>query len=403
VATPDGPPTLPEAVGWATVPRYFAPSQWSRMEACPLSAWARAQPALPEPIEAVVGRIFHRARELVMGDVVPGDSPGARANEALDAALVEVARDTSKSIEAQRSSIQRELGRCKWIDLVGSLRRWTVTARDAVATPLRGARAPVIRDQRPDDLKEVRNAISFGLERTWVCNELRLRGRPDESRKDVDLTVEVREYKSSASALVDGPAHDAAEVQVRLYLLMAERLTGRVARGFLVGRSLREVMWDQDARGELGARVDAACSAFPIGERLPSEALARPGDHCARCDLRPRCRSYLAMVPAWWRDTGAPPRPLPLDVWGRIEGLECNADGVCAWLRDASGRLVVIRGLSPAWRLDRVAPTTTVHFFGLESSEDLVVHGRRVHPSAFHESTRTAGRKAASRLRIFTS
>jgi hypothetical protein len=355
---------------------------------------------LPEPIEATVGKVFHRARELILGEVAALEGPNDLVDRALGAALIGVVPDGT-SPSAAREALQLELGRCRWIDRVDDLRRWAAALQRPDGAPLRGPRTPT--GDAPGPQEHRPNEISFGAERTWTCNELRLRGRPDESTKDAGQVVEVRDYKSSASAFFDGPAHDAAEVQMRLYLLMAEVLTGQMARGFLVGQDVARVSWDASARDALRARVEAACTSFAAGEEVGAEQLARPGSHCRRCAHRPGCASYLSQTPEWWRDTGSPPRPLPLDVWGGVERLEQEPDGVCVWLRDAAGRLVVVRGLAPAWQLDSLAGSATVYFFGLEATEDLVVHGRRVHPSAFHESTRAAGRRSARRLRVFAA
>lgn len=394
---------LPPAIEAVAIPRYFSPSQWTRMESCPLSVWSRGFPTLPEPIETTVGRIFHRAREIVLDQAVPSECPEELADEALSVALAEVVGQDESKPDAKRDSIQIELGRCRWIDLVGDLRRWAVSARSLESKPLRRLRPRKTSDDSRRVLERLPDQISFGAERTWVSNALRLCGRPDQSWRDDDLSVEVRDYKSSGAVFLEGSAHEAAHVQVRLYLLMAEVLTACNARGFLVGRSLTPVRWDSATREELVARVHAAQSAFPPREEADSRALGRPGSHCRCCDLRPSCNGYLSTVPTWWRDHGTPPRPLPLDVWGHIERLVKDSDGVCVWLRDAAARLVVIRGLSPTWQLDQIRTSDTIHFFGLEPTEDLVIHGRRVHPTAFHESTRSPGRRCASRLRVFVA
>ena len=58
--------SLPKPPAAIVAPRFFAPSSWSLIERCPMAVWAQASAVLPEPVEVIVGRLFHSIRDEVL-------------------------------------------------------------------------------------------------------------------------------------------------------------------------------------------------------------------------------------------------------------------------------------------------------------------------------------------------
>lgn len=364
------------------------------MEACPLSVWTRGEEVLEESPDAVAGHVFHRARELALERA---DEQTSSADSALERALAESAASRGLDGAGLSSTLIGALGRCRWIDLVADLRRWHA-AVDGLPRP---HSSPVRRGRGTHDSSAaVPDRFETGLEQTWTCNDLRLRGRPDESRLN-GLVVEVCDLKTGARARSAGASRDAAETQVRLYLLMAERLTSIGARGYIVGRGVEEVPWGPEERASTSMRVRAFGERFPALASVEGRSAAQPGSHCLRCRVRPKCPAYLSVAPSWWPNTDGVPRPLPLDVWGTITKLESSQERATVWLRDAGGRVAVVRNIAATYGLQSLVAGEEVYFFGLAADQDQNLHGRRVHPTAFSEFATGSRRTRASALRVF--
>ena len=364
------------------MPESFAPSRWEQLEACPLSVWSQNLGALPEGIEILVGRILHDVRAQFVARGAEGNAP----------TLSSLLHDTTAEYEqrlcidpstACLTPIADAFGRRRWFDAEARLRIWSAT----------------LASQRPRKREEAHNeggpfathgpTISFGVERPWNAPALRLRGRPDEASVAADGAIEIVDYKSGRVIDREGVQSSIA-TQLQLYALMAEHLTGRSVRLFVQGRGRIPIEWDESDRARIAERVSLMSAKYWPKAVQSAEEVSRPGPHCVGCRLRPQCPRYLREVSAWWPNTGHNPRPLPLDAWGRVR--ECGRDplGNVVHLDDPAGRRVVISGIDVRHGLETVRLDEELYAFGLAAGEDQFMHGRALHPRAFHEHSPSA-------------
>jgi hypothetical protein len=280
------------------------------MERCALGVWgAYEPPPLPESIRSIVGRLFHRAREVILERGVLGATSPKQVDDIVAAMMCRVESElAAEQSGAEILPLRTTFGVRPWMNLVAGLKIWA-KSRDGVPRPTRRAtRLAAVGDGKGD-------AFGVGTEPTWSSQVLRLRGRPDEAGFD-DATLVVTEYKTGRVATRGGRLLPSIAAQMHLYLLMGEVLSGRVARGRVSGHVTVDVPWNGESRLVTRDRVQQMSNRFDSGATIAASAAARPGPHCIACRLRPRCASYLADVPAWWRNDSQHPRPLPLDVWG---------------------------------------------------------------------------------------
>ncbi|WP_426746276.1 PD-(D/E)XK nuclease family protein [Myxococcus faecalis] len=400
------PPPLPTPISTVTVPRYFSPSNWLLMERCPLRVWSGTEGPLPESIEAIVGSLLHHAREAVLTQGLTGVDHSRQVEECLIIHRDHYeARLRSDPGYAALIPIQEAIGRLRWLELTEELKSWARLAE----TPIKnsnsvGEKSPLRVKQKggsaPNDVFP--NSFSLGAEQWWTCNPLRLRGRADEARLTADGVIEVTDYKTGVSVDANGRLMPNIEMQMELYLLMAETLTSRPARGRVYGRKEVSVPWDLEKSKRLLVHLQEFTARFPVGKQLAADVAALPGTHCIGCRLRPSCKQYLERVPAWWENNGEHPRPLPFDVWGRITRHERAAQGWSVWLEDAAGRRVVLRGLADTHGIGSLPAGILLYAFNLEPTEDTYAHGRRIHPRSFHEWQPGPRWRCARQTRLFT-
>ncbi len=330
---------------------------------------------LPEPIETVVGSILHDVR----AKFAEASSVGQVGN--LSQMLKEVLRERETELRTSSTTacltpIRQVFGARKWADVEVRLRKWSHDIE---------ARQPEKRSAT--DLSSVPTsapAISFGIERHWRVPALRLRGRPDEAVIAHDGVIEIIDFKSGNPVDREG-VRSAIVLQLHLYALMAEHVTGRRVRLFVHGRQRVPIEWDGPPREAVVQRLSSLSAAYPAGDSVLANEVSRPGPHCVGCRLRSQCSRYLHDVPAWWPNVRDNPRPLPLDVWGVVRTLGEDERGSTLHLDDAAGRQVVVSGISPRHGVEGLKPNATVFAFGLAAGEDVFMHGRSLHPRAFHE------------------
>jgi CRISPR/Cas system-associated exonuclease Cas4 (RecB family) len=367
---------LPTPIVEVEVPESFAPSQWEQLEMCPLSVWAQNRGALPESVEITVGRILHDVRAHFVASTEGQDAP--RLASLLSDTVAEYEqRLRSDPATACLTPIRQVFGRRKWSDAEARLRRWS-TAPPIQRGPRQGGHS------LGESLTTVRPTISFGVERPWNVPALRLRGRPDEACVAPDGSIEIVDYKSGSIVDRQGVRSSVA-TQLHLYALMAEYVTGRSVRLFVHGRQRISIEWDESRRAQTSERVQSASIKYSPGTVLPANQVANPGSHCVGCRLRAQCPRYLHEAPTWWPNTGAHPRPLPLDVWGTLRARGRDSVSSILHLDDPAGRRVVISGIDRRHGVDTIVADEEVYAFGLAGGEDQFMHGRPLHPRAFHE------------------
>lgn len=366
---------LPSPIEDVAVPEDFSPSTWARMEACALSVWADTEGVLPVSVRALVGRVLHVAREVVLERGLVGieNADGVRAVIAEAKASEESRLATSG--ESPSVSLDLAYGRRRWLQRVAWLEDWA--RRSAAVTPSRTR----VRHRSPNG-NDSADRFALGVEPSWVLRSLRLAGRPDEAVLDGAGIVTVVDFKTG---FVSPTRAHHIETQLQLYLLMAEILSGRAARGVVEGSVDFKVPWTPAIREATLARVEMMISKFPGGSGVRAADVASPGPHCGHCRLRPRCASYLSQASSWWPNSGEHPRPMPLDAWGRLVDVDIEPIGFRVRLEDDLGRLILVRGLDPRTKIDRHPIGTKIFIFDLQSTEDSRAHGRRIHPRAFHQ------------------
>lgn len=382
------PPKLPPPVAYVSVPAAFAPSSWHRMEQCALSVWAADAAVLPESAKAAAGRVLHAARETIwkLGLFGPAATAAVRA----------VVEDVLVSHERHHGAgLVRALGSRRWLERTLELEQW---ARSVVRPPYQGRAVPGAFASE-DDARDDRFVL--GVEEPWRASALRLRGRPDESHLTTSGSVEVCDYKTGRVTGRDGALLPAIETQMRLYLLMAEHLSGRRATGKVHGGEELVVPWDDETRSATVRRVASFGERFPANARFSAGDVATPGSHCVGCGLRPRCATYLAQAPGWWLNSGSHPRPLPFDTWGIATDVVQEELGATVSLDDAGGRRVRVRGLSSDHALTTASVGVPLFMFDLVPTEDTTQHGRRIQPRSFHEKSPGARWPSAWRAQVF--
>lgn len=368
---------LPAPIVEVEVPESFAPSRWEQLEACPLSVWSQNLGVLPDTIEMIVGRILHDVRARFVASSTERDSIG----------LSSLLRDTVAEYEQRLRSdaetacltpITQVFGGRKWIDAEARLRRWSASV------PIQKKRPHQVGHSQGEPFTTLRPTLSFGMERSWNVPALRLRGRPDEAYIAQDGSVEIVDYKSGNVVDREG-VHSSIVTQLHLYALMAEHVTGRSVRLFVHGRQRISIEWDDSSRDRTAERLRSVATKYAPRHVLPATEVSNPGSHCVGCSLRAQCRRYLRETPVWWPNTGAHPRPLPLDVWGTLRTRGRDSVGSILHLDDPAGRRVVIAGIDHRHGVETIHADEDVYAFGLAAGEDQFMHGRSLHPRAFHE------------------
>ena len=154
------------------------------------------------------------------------------------------------------------------------------------------------------------------------------------------------DFKSGRITDIDDQLLDEHVIQVQLYALMLE-VTFPAARvtPFIERVERVEVPWGEQERMRVMECLRETTDTLPAGAKLRALDLARPGVHCDVCRLRSACPAYLDTAPMWWPDGDKNPRPLPLDVWGKVAGVQTQGETVVVRLIDASGRRVRIDGI----------------------------------------------------------
>lgn len=386
-------PELPPPITNVVVPGAFAPSTWLRMEACPLSVWADEHATLAPAVKAVVGRVLHSAREEVLNRNLVGPQNTAAVREVVESARIAEENRIAASPDPLGVSLDQAYGSRRWLQRVLWLEAWArgISERRAGRRSSPASHSKAL----------TTDCFALGTEPTWRATSLRLVGRPDEAWLSDRGDVVVSDYKTGFVVGRDGQIAPHVEVQIRLYLLMAEELTGGRVVGLVEGAGSTPVRWNSDVREMMRRRVAEFGERFPAGATVAATDVATPGAQCQRCRLRPRCATYLRAATAWWPNTGGHPRPLPADAWGRVSLINVDPLGVGARLVDDAGHTILVRGLDPGRRVADLPIGSRLLLFDLEATEDAVVHGRRIHPRTFHERAPGPRWRQALRTRAF--
>lgn len=401
------PTPLPDPLATIAVPEEFHPSSFVQLERCPLSVLGLLgrdpRGLLVLHPTTFFGLVLHHARQ----QVAEGHWGTARdAQQAAREILAGAVGDAEAALSSSQATeglvpLRESVGRRTWNSRNREFERWAdgVTSVGKNEPPVRFTLNPWFVSTASADSHQT----TLGSEQTLSNRALRLRGRPDWSARVDKSLIEVVDFKSGRIMDADGRLLDEHVVQVQLYTLMLEATFPEAeVRPYLERVERVEVPWGDEERIRVMTRLKEASTRLPAGSRLEATELARPGEHCIRCRLRPMCPAYLSTAPSWWPDEHDSPRPLPLDVWGKVTSVVSQGDDLGVRLVDAGGRRVRIDGIDRRHRVAAVKRGEPAWFFDLQASEDRRQHGALVQPRNFHEHPPGPRWRPARRTRVFS-
>lgn len=397
---------LPAPLGTLRVPHHFSPSSWGALQRCPLRVWGSAQSTtpLPESPEALFGTLLHDCRKRFLERWRRHDDAKVLMKSIFTEELLQLEGRLAANGLASLVPLKSAIDWHRWTDRTHRLVQWAA-ARVAEPLPWRGrdpVRAQGVTNSGDTDVET--DDFSLGVERWWAAHALRLRGRPDEAVLGDDGAVEISDFKTGAVLDDDGRVDSRAVAQLQLYAIMAEHLRPGCKVRLSVAQSRRvAVPWTAAERGAMTDQLRELSDRFPSGAEVDASSVAVPGPHCAGCRVRHTCSRYLQELPSWWRNGEGHPRPLPYDVWGRVDMADV-ADG--SWhvaVTDPIGRRVQVSGLSRERPLDALAPGAHLYMFGLEPAEDVAHHGMLIQPLNFYEHAPGPPWKSARCAMVFQS
>ena len=403
------PPRLPAPLDEVVVPQYFHPSSFVQLERCALSVMGRPGAGderesallLPHPT-AYLGLVLHHVRQdIIEGRWGEANEPVAAVRSALAAALADVEAVLSRHPRTSGIVPLREsVGRRAWRNRTKELERWAIRA-DVEETS--EAHRPLVFNKGSGSSPEhPETQAKIGAEKTVQDEALRMRGRPDWSEKTSARLLEVVDYKTGRLFDVDDRLLEDHVIQVQLYALMLENaFPGAEVLPYVEGFERVKVPWETSDRNKVLARLFEVLNRYPMDVKVSADEIGQPGVHCRGCRLRPMCPSYLGKAPAWWKDDGVSPRPLPLDTWGVVKRKEGTPKSQTVWIADEANRRVRVDGFRAGAQGIDILVNDRIWFFDLEASEDTNQHGAQIHPRNFHEMPPGNRWPTGKRVRVF--
>lgn len=392
---------LPTPTSRFQVPLYFSPSRWHDIQSCPVRAFALPSGSLPISLPALTGIFLHQVRYeiLAAGEVGPDrqDAARARINAMTQAREQELLSDPDYQGLAPFAA---SLGRLTWAGKVDQVLAWAMDAKPFPAGAATGS--GVARNVSGRGIgHHLANTFKLGAEVQWICNEWRLNGRVDRARMLPDGSIEICDYKTGTSLFRDGNLPPHILWQMRLYLLMAETLTGKSASAYVEGAVRIRVPWGKDEKEETRASLEEAASKFPGLQDVDAVSNSRPGRICIGCPHRPSCSPYLDAAPRWWPNNGNNPRPLPFDTWGTLATQFGAMSQGTVELQTPEGHRTILRGIPQSLDFALMTSGDVLYCFDLQPSSDTEMHGRSLHPQAFHIQWPNKERPQALQARFF--
>lgn len=387
---------LPPKIDLVTAPHFFSPSRFSDLLKCRLMVIGEAAGAevLPPSPAALFGTVLHHVRrELALGHW----GGAADLDAAVAATLAAVADQVDAQLVVEPSAsrlapLRDAIGARTWAMRAYRLRSWVERVAPAFNDESAAPIGPVLARRTAGGSVEAR--LEFGDEAWLVAPALRLRGRADRVELSArERMIDIIDYKSGAVVDVDGERRPEASLQVRLYALVATELRPDLAvRLWLEGDGRHGVSWDPEVEALTRDQLGEVSKGLPADASLVADKLATPGQHCARCRLRPACRRYMLDAPSLWTDALIGPGA-PFDTWGEVLTVTPGKYGHRVELRDANQQLVVVDGVAKERAVDQVDAGRRLYMFDLERSEDRRLNGRVSRPRNFHENPPDGGAK----------
>jgi hypothetical protein len=339
--------------------KFIGVTALSGAAACGLRTILDSEPPrrrLPDPPEALLGSLVHRAIE-------------ERGHLGADA----VSEQLLKALEGSAGVYPSDASASGQFDLIEILGASRISAKLAAARRITETIA--IKPRRAKSVGrtagtgEKRHPLPTGdwNEESMSSEELQLGGRLDLLRVTVGQCSLI-DFKSGRALEADDSLKETYADQLHLYALLA-RACGYTSplRMEIVASDGRFRVAESDARtSRLRSDLKALVNAAPIGAERNARELARFSAGCATCRIRPWCGTYLESAPTSWL-VKRPSLEVPYDTWGHVEIVRLAPSEEAfssVVLRDAANRLVSVTGV-PTRISKSLSSGMRTGFFGL--------------------------------------
>lgn len=208
----------------------------------------------------------------------------------------------------------------------------------------------------------------FGVERLLSDEEIGMSGRLDAVCSYSDGEVCVHEYKTGRISIGEAELRPVYRAQILAYGVLAKRTFGvRQVRLVVSGADgLWERVLSSAMEEEVMELLRRANEALPLGVSRQAEALAVMGGHCARCQVRPGCPSYMSLLASGER--GESTEALAKgDFLGEVRVCQ-EAQGLSTLHLLAPDRTAQVTGV-PIQLVDDLSGKRALSVFGLRSAE----------------------------------
>lgn len=208
----------------------------------------------------------------------------------------------------------------------------------------------------------------FGVERALSDEELGISGRPDAVWSAGAGEVCVHEFKTGRIREGEAELRPEYMAQILAYGVLAKRTFGvRHIRLMVSGADgLWERLLSSSMEDEFMELLRRANATLPLGLSRQAEMLAMTGGHCARCQARPGCPSYLSLLASGERHENAEAVVMG-DFHGEVR-VRQEAEGLSTLNVLAPNRTVQVTGV-PIELVDDVSGKRLLSVFGLRSAE----------------------------------
>jgi hypothetical protein len=392
---------LPEPIAEVEIPETFSVSEVASTQGClfrmVLSRISETVASLPTNPAGELGRVLHALLEMaVQGRITCNDSPANGVENALDDLLREA-----------RDRLERDPLKKAYADLPKTMTPlvWARKRRIIVDAALRflgtsGTGKPWIRDTEKAKFRyEDLHGPGRWAEVYISAPSLRLIGRMDLVENDPE-GVTIRDLKSGQTHDESGQIKQSIVLQLHLYGVMVLGIESDVPLKLVVDDGEEHVIpFDSEDADRIREWLRSILDALPTHSIVFSNVLGTVGPACSSCGFRYRCETYLATAPLLWKAGAA--WPLPLDIWGTVERLVVQADGlVHLTISDAASRLVKVFGIRET-HIPGLHISDFVWLFGLKSLTGNKSKGTWRHPLNFHEIMDDDPRHRAWALQVF--
>jgi hypothetical protein len=392
---------IPTPILKTTVPQMFSVSAVASADACLLKAIFKAsshEGALLQGPRAVLGNLAHELAERAIRGI--GRTGEATTFEELEQILGSLLDDS-------RERLNRNPATASYADLPYTMipLAWARKRRMILDLAYESAGRARPFGVAHDSLKQGNFRFeNLPRDGRWVevpieVPELRIKGRMDVLDRHGNET-KITDIKSGSIEDENGKIVESVLRQIQLYGLMANWLEPLTCVFLTILADVeRPVPFDAYVRDETLAWLRAKMDLLPPGTAISCDSLAQIGPDCRWCDMRHRCVRYLREAPSLWAKNQN--WSLPLDIWGTVQRIDANGNGlVDLTLRDDGGRQVKVFRLRNVHAAN-VNAGDKIWLFDLSASATDIRGSIWRHPLNFHEMGDSASDRAWS-LNVFS-